>query len=372
MEKTEYRKHAAEMIAMTRCAVNGEQPEKTLTDGLDLPALFEVCQSHSLTACCAYALESAGIRDAAFTEAKEKSIRKNIIMDAERAKILKRLEQEQIWYMPLKGAVMKDWYPRLGMRQMSDNDILCDGAARARIKTLMEELGFTCKRYAEGNDDAYYKPPVCNFEMHNELFTQVHEGNLHDYYDDVKSRLCRDSENGFGYHFRNEDFYIYVLAHEYKHFMDGGTGVRSLLDTYIMLKKFGDSLDWDYIAHELETLGMTDYAAQNRRLAEKVFAGGALTADEERALDYYVTSGVYGTMEHRMENRIGADKQSKAQYLFRRIFPPMKQIQVYDPFFYRHKWLIPVLWIWRPIRGLTRRRGQIAGELRYLRQKQEK
>ena len=70
-----------------------------------------------------------------------------------------------------------------------------------------------------------------------------------------------------------------------------------------------------------------------------------------------------------LENRIGADKQSKAQYLFRRIFPPMKQIQVYDPFFYRHKWLIPVLWIWRPIRGLTRRRGQIAGELRYLRQK---
>ena len=111
MEITEYRKNATHMIALTRCAIHGEKPTKDLIDQLDLPSLFQVCQKHILTACVAYALESAGIHDKAFSEAKEKSIRKNILLDAERAKVLRQLEREKIWYMPLKGAILKEWYP---------------------------------------------------------------------------------------------------------------------------------------------------------------------------------------------------------------------------------------------------------------------
>ena len=59
VEITEYRKNAADMIALVRCAVNGETPDAALTGQLDLPKLFEVCQSHILTACAAYALVSA-------------------------------------------------------------------------------------------------------------------------------------------------------------------------------------------------------------------------------------------------------------------------------------------------------------------------
>ncbi len=355
------------MIALTRCAVNGTKPDAALLENLDLPALLEVCQSHILTACVAYALEDAGIHDAAFTQARDKSIRKNILMDSERVKILKRLEKEKIWYMPLKGAIMKDWYPRLGMRQMSDNDILCDGEARRQIHDLMLEMGFTCAHYGKGNDDAYHKEPVCSFEMHNELFLVMHSEELHAYYADVKSRLRKDEGNAYGYHFRDEDFYIYVLAHEYKHYILGGTGVRSLLDVHIMLNKFGDSLDWDYIAQELKKLGMTEYEAQCRIMAEKLFATGKpLTAEEQDELDYYITSGVYGTLGHRTKNKL-EQQGSKAKYLFRRIFPTMDQIRENDAFFYRHKWLIPILLIWRPIRGLKKdSRKKLSHEFKHL------
>lgn len=366
MEITEYRKNAADMIALVRCAINGEKPDAALTAQLDLPKLFEICQSHILTACVAYALESAGIRDAAFTEAKEKAIRKNILLDAERAKILKRLEQEQIWYMPLKGAVLKDWYPRLGMRQMSDNDILCDGAARQRIHTLMEEMGFTCAHFGIGHNDAYHKPPVCSFEMHHELFSQTHDERLYEYYTTVRNRLCKDPNNTFGYHFPIEDYYIYLIAHEYKHYIDGGTGVRSLLDNYIMLRKYGDVLDWDYINGELKTLGIADYANDNRILSCNVFSGTPLSEKEKKELDYYVTSGIYGSMEHHMTNRLKNSEHSRLKYIVNRVFPSMTLIQVYEPFFYKHKWLIPVLWVWRPIRGLFFRRKKLFAEVRYL------
>lgn len=367
MEKSEYRENAYAMIYLTTCAINGKIPEQEQLAHLDLEPLFEVCQSHILTACVAYALESAGVQDHHFKQAKEKAIRKNILLDTERKKILNRLEAGKIWYMPLKGALLKTWYPKLGMRQMSDNDILCDGSYRANIKEMMIDLGFTCEHYGWGNNDAYFKPPVCNFEMHNELFHADHIGKLHEYYEDVKTRLMKDENNAFGYHFRTEDFYIYITAHEYKHFSDGGTGVRSLVDTYIFLRKFNDTLDWAYLATELAKLGIADFEKQNRELAMKVFSGQKLTDAESELLDYYILSGTYGLVQNRVAHEMERVAEgSKARYIFYRIFPSMDKIKTYWPFFYRHKWMIPVLWLYRPFHGLFINRKKIKAELKQL------
>ncbi|MBE6877065.1 MAG: hypothetical protein E7496_10195 [Ruminococcus sp.] len=370
MEQNQFRKNAYDMIELVRCAVNGEVCDKKRTETMHPEELFKVCQKHVLTACVAYGLETAGIKYHQFTQAKEKSIRKNILFDAERKKILQRLEQEKIWYMPLKGALLKDWYPRLGMRQMSDNDILYDSSYRLKVKEIMLDLGFTCSHYEEGNDDAYFKPPVCNFEMHHELFTVKDAGNLHEYYASVKEKLLKDDGNDYGYHFRTEDFYLYITAHEYKHYADGGTGVRSLLDTYIFMRKFGDSLDWDYLTSELKKMQIDQYEQQSRELALKVFSGREpLTEEEASMLDYYIFSGTYGTLITRMKH--GIENTSKAKYIFERIFPSMKEIEVYHTFFYRHKYLIPVLWIIRPFKGLTVKRKKLFSEISYLTKKKK-
>lgn len=367
MEKSEFRKNASDMIYLTICALKGKTPRPERIANLDLPMLFEVCQKHILTACVAYALESAGIKDKDFTQAKEKAVRKNIILDAECAKILHRLEEEKIWHMPLKGALLHHWYPKIGMRQMSDNDILFDKARRSRVKELMTEMGFTCEHYGIGNDDAYFKPPVCNFEMHNELFAVTHMGTLYEYYRNVKERLIPDDDSGYGYHFSNEDFYIFMMAHEYKHFSKGGTGVRSLVDTYVFLDVFEDLLDWDYISVELEKLGIADFERSNRELAIKVLDVRKLTHDYKKLLDYYVMSEIYGTIENSVNNRIESEGGgSKAAYVWHRIFPPMKFYKAWYPWAYKHKCLIPAAWVFRLIRGATVRRGRLTNEIKQL------
>ena len=63
-----------------------------LTDKMDLSGVFAVAKAHSLTAIAAYALESAGIYDNAFEEEKNKAIRKEIILDSERERVLAELE----------------------------------------------------------------------------------------------------------------------------------------------------------------------------------------------------------------------------------------------------------------------------------------
>ncbi len=367
MEKNQYKKNAEDMLYLTICAVKGKKPDNKRIEIMDLDGLFEVCQKNILTACTAYALESAGIYHHAFTQAKEKAIRKNILMDAERKKILNRLEQEKIWYMPLKGAVLKDWYPKLGMRQMSDNDILFDSEYRMKVKNIMLDLGFICKDFNSGNDDAYFKPPVSNFEMHSSLFASAHIGKLYEYYQNIKLKLIKDEDNQYGYHFRTEDFYLYLTAHEYKHFASGGVGVRSLVDAYIFMKKYESSLNWDYLNTELKKLKIQDYEQKSRIIAKKIFNEQELSKEETAMLDYYLFSGSYGTQKNEIEhkfNRLG--NGSKAHYLFRRIFLPMEEIESYWNFFYRHKWLIPVLWVYRPIKGLLTKRKMLFKEIEYL------
>ncbi len=369
MEKCEFRKNASDMIYLTACAINGKTPKQKRVEALDLPNLLEVCQKHILSACVAYALESSGIKDNDFTQAKEKAIRKNILLDAERTMIFKRFEAEKIWYMPLKGCILKDWYPSLGMRQMSDNDILIDDSRRDDVKDIMREFGFELKAEREAVDE-YLKEPIYNFEMHGELFMEYQVGPMADYYKGIKSRMLEDDINEYGYHFSNEEFYLFMLAHEYKHFTLGGTGVRSLVDTYIFLRKFGNLLDWKYIKAELKKLNIEDFERNNRELAIKVFSMKQLSIEDKKLLDYYVMSGTYGNRNNHIENMVKyKGRGSKVKFLLYRFFPPMSALEVSVPWVTKSKLLIPLAYFYRFFRGATKHRKSVADEFKYLRKK---
>lgn len=45
-------------------------------------------------------------------------------------------EKAGIWYLPLKGVILKEMYPVYGIRQMADNDILFDFTYRKEVKDI--------------------------------------------------------------------------------------------------------------------------------------------------------------------------------------------------------------------------------------------
>lgn len=370
MTKEEYRKNIDEVIYLASCAVNDVTPDKERVKKISLPELYKAADSHMLTSITAFALESAGIYDSAFTQAKGKAIRKIAAMDIDKILLFEKLEKEKIWYMPLKGTVIKELYPSFGMRQMSDFDILFDSSYNHKIKEIMLDLGFTTEHFGQGNHDVYFKQPVSNFEMHTGLFSPNHKKEIYDYYRDVRSHLIKDDNNEYGYHFSNEDLYIYVTAHEYKHYSSGGTGLRSVLDTYVFMKKLGDQLDHDYIAAETEKLDIREFEQNNRRLAMNLFGGKALTEQNQQMLEYIIFSGTYGTIENSVQNQLnqfGNDKKGKTKYVLQRLFPSMDNIRTFYPFFYKHKILLPALFFYRIGKSLTVSRKKISTELKHLR-----
>lgn len=343
MTQEEYRTAAENVIYLAACMVNEEKPDPERVGRTDLEMLFRMADRHLLTGIVGYALEDAGIHDSAFIQAMGKAVRKVIVFDAERTAVLAELEKAGIWYMPLKGCVLKNIYPRIGMRQMADNDILIDPTRADDVKSIMERLGFTVKNFGKGVHDSYFKEPVCNFEMHRALFGVSHKDSLQSYYKNIRDRLVKDKDNSYGYHLSPEDFYVYMIAHEYKHYSGGGTGLRSLLDTYVYLRKV--PLDMAYITEEMAKLGITDFEEANRSLAIHVFGGEPLTEEEREMLDYFLSSGIYGTMANsirrniREKGRLGylLSRMTLPYDLMTQLYPMLQKIPLLYPFCWMHR-----------------------------------
>lgn len=88
-------------------------------------------------------------------------------------------------------------------------------------------------------------------------------------------------------------------------------------------------------------------------------------------LEYFLFSGTYGTVKNVVENRMkkineDSGSTSKFKYWKSRVFPSMEYYQVYMPFIYRHKWLLPFGWVYRSVRAVIFRRKKIQSEMSAL------
>ena len=137
--------------------------------------------------------------------------------------------------------------------------------------------------------------------MHRSLFS-TRTPRLNEYYKGMKDLS------------KPEDQYLYLVAHEFKHYSTGGNGLRSLLDTYLFLKK--ETLDWEYVEEEAGKLGIRGFEKNNRRLAAPLFQSGAVT--DEKMLSYILNSSAYGNFEHRVDNKLKSSGGNRVLYTLKR------------------------------------------------------
>ena len=366
-------------------AVHEQVPEKECLLTADLEALYELASKHMLAAIVGMALHGIGIDPPKFQKAVQIAQYKALIADAERQRISQKLDELEIWYVPLKGAELKKYYPRSWMRESADLDILFDARQEEKVKELMLAQGYQCTEYGTGHHDVYEKASGICVEMHVSLFGVEYDDYLNHYFGNVKERLIR--EDGWEYRFTPEDAYLYATAHNYNHYVNSGVGFRALLDTYLFLKKHEDFMDWTYLKEELGKLGVTEFESKFRRLAQKCFGEGdaaeqgslaavfskkSLNEDERKMFEYLAASGSHGRVSNRVENWIregGGGFKGRVKYVWRRIFLPMDVVEHWFPFFYRHKILLPLLPLYRTYKGITGNKKKISAEWKAFRRR---
>lgn len=360
-----------DMMYLCSCAIRHERLDLERVSQMNLPAVFAESQRQSLSSLTYFALGQSNVTEllpenlnSTWKISMMDSMKRAMLMNLERAQICDWFEENCIWYMPLKGSVLQAYYPDIGLREMSDNDILVDPSARQKIHDYMvDERGYEVYEYSpiESYDDVYKKQSVYIFEMHKRLFeedTPIHEA----YYANVSEKLIPVEGKQYERQFSDEDFYLYVLAHAHRHFEASGTGLRLLVDCYVW--NHAKEMNRSYLDEELKKLDMVDFERICRTLSEKMLGGESffLTAEEDQMLTYMEQCGTFGNEEIGAENRVLKqmkkanvdERTAKRQLFIQRLFPDMHYYEIRAPFVYRHKILIPFYWIWRLIRRLIR------------------
>lgn len=358
--------------------------------------IYYIAKKHNLVSIMAQAMEKLGFESDSdiwkrWLKEKNQLIYKSVLMDVEREAIQDFFEKNNIWYMLLKGMVIRKYYPAPELREMADNDILFDNKYSKEVYEFMTARGYKSDDYNKGYHDEYLKPPAYNFEMHRQLVSSKERPKWYEYYKDVKSILIKDTNENRKtaansesnntsnqFYFSDNDFYVYFIVHTYKHFLNSGMGLRTVLDVYLYVSNLQEKLDFDYIEEQLKKLDAYDFEQTFRSIAFKMFDENLedrkwwdlFDVKEQEMLSYILDAGTYGNLENRVAHKMGYTKgekkktSDKAKYIFRRLFPSMDTIEEFFPFFYKHKWAIPFLYIYRIGKIPFARRKKVAGELK--------
>lgn len=285
---------------------------------------------------------------------------RNTVQLSELKAIELKFEEFQIKNIPLKGFDLKKVYPSLDMRQMSDLDILIPLEKREEVKSILETLGYETIEFGKGKDDVYYKKPIMNIEVHNNLFDKSDE-KMYKYFSKLSSMEKAEKRSGYRYEFTKEDTLIYGIVHLVKHFKIAGVGIRHILDWWLYSEKNRESLDWEYINNTLKELDIFQFYNNIMFLGDVWFKGKKSNKVIEELEEYIIDSGIYGKIENRKTNIV---LESKRKTIIKLIFPQYNVMCERYPKLLKNKYLLPYYYLVRILEIIFYRRAGKAELLR--------
>lgn len=323
------------LIEIIRAALTGSAAPLPPQD-MDWQAFFELSKKQEIYSLVAAAVDKSLLpRDIAqqLDNYSKSELVRMIAMQNELAAIKAQLDESGINYMLLKGAVIRNYYPKQSMRQMSDIDILYSPASkRAELIKLMKQRGYKLMS-SGGNSDDFTKKPYYTFEFHRELFKDAY-GFCPDF-SFVWSNAQRSSDNAFEYFMSAEDLYLHHIAHMYKHYIFGGFGIRFIVDTYLILKNEEKGMDRGYIARMLAEMQLTDFEDEVHGFSFSLLEGRPLTDKQREFFNTALVYGIYGSNKTNVGEAYKNYKSKKGGnafgYFISRLFPSAAQMKSIYP-----------------------------------------
>ncbi len=270
------------------------------------------------------------------------------------------LDAADIAYIPLKGLVVRPYYPEESMRTSCDLDILVKPEDLNGAVSALTAKGF---RLGEPNyhDVSLYSPSGIHVELHFSVQEKI------DSLDAVLKDVWQYAvpEQGSRCKLTDEFFLFYMYAHMNYHFLRGGCGIRCLMDIWVMEQNMG--LSWERAKELLEKAGICQFAAELSRLSRVCFAGETADAFYETLLQYMIEGSLYGSAQNRMKIT-RAEAGHTLGYTLKRLFLPYQLMAEQYPVLEKAPILLPACWIARFFKMLFGgKTGRIMTELKTVR-----
>lgn len=341
------------LFAMLRYEVCGEtlsEEVKTACTPEAAESLYKFAKSHDLAHLVGDALVSNGLLPKEnelyqkFLQQRRTAVYRCEQLDYELEQICKIFEENKIENLPLKGAILRKYYPETWMRTSCDIDIL------VRKENLQKGVDVLVKNgyILEGDhyhDISLYSAGGVHLELHYELIEEQDSlirnkilldiwGQLHPVIGSIYKKCMSD-----------EMFLFYHIAHMVKHFIYGGCGIRPFLDLWIMERKI--PYDKEKLNLLLNEGGVFVFYEKARKLAEYWFSNGITDEVLSEMEDYILNGGVYGSTENKISVKRGK-KKSKFSFILSfiflsyeqlaQIYPSLKGKKILTPFYQVRRW----------------------------------
>lgn len=338
------------LFALLRIAICGEAPAEQVKNACTEQALeevFKLAKKHNLAHLVGQAANKLQLPESGLLVLCKKvamqAFLRNARQDIAYQNICTVLEENKIPFIPLKGAVLKDYYPEPWMRTSCDLDILVHPEDVDAARRLLEAQGWRY-RSSTAHDIGF----IYSGNIHLEL----HYATIEDYISTkgqfIMEGVWADATPlpGKRYHMVISDplYYYYHMVHMAKHFVMGGCGIRSFLDIWILQNK----MQYDSAARDalLEKGDVIAFARGAEKLARIWFSGEETDPLSAQMEDFVVDGGTYGSLQNRVSLRQNKEG-SKLRFVMKRIFLPYIYLKHSYPVLQKHKWLTPLFQVVR-------------------------
>lgn len=262
-------------------------------------------------------------------------------------KICAVLNEAEISFIPLKGAVLRDLYPSPELRTCCDIDILVqEDKLEKAVKAIEAGTDFRMEK------QSYHDVSMNNSHVHLELHFSINEDMEN--VDRLLEKVWNYSENDGGNRYKlTPEFQIFhVIAHMSYHMLHGGIGIRSFLDLWLLRTK--TKYDETLVRQFCKECSILTFYEKCCELVD-AWMGGKDTPEDILVFEEYVLNGgVFGNTE----NALAAKQRTRRgiRYLIQRIFISRKQLEIEFPELNEKPYLILICHIKRWFRLFNRKK----------------
>lgn len=335
------------IIELLKCAITNTTPS-TPDESLDWDVVFNYAKIHRIVPVLYFSIQNLPEEyksKVTNLDQYELAYKSNLVDDANRENeisiITKLLASNDVDYILLKGSVTKHFYPDTSMRMMSDVDVLYRNADSKDIKTMLEENGYTQTKSTP--KDAMYlsSNKLVKVEMQESLLDDGFTDWLK-YLDSIWDRCEKNTDKE--YTMTPEDFYIYHIVHMAKHFINGGIGLRHVLDTWVIKNHYQD-LDSEYAEKIFKELSLDKFENTVTDLCKYWFEDNIPSNKKAIGLisEYIFENGAFGNISQQSVNEAATGSTSSTK---EKIFPSKQTMaNYYGDIITNHPSTIPFHWI---------------------------
>ena len=202
-----------EVLALTRAGLM-DVPSETDISPEDWNAIYKIAEEQNLISILYRAVRISGLKvpDEILTRIKAgffQDIRLDRLQNTELTQLFRAFEEKSIDYFPIKGTVMKKYYPGSVYRWMSDADIFIREDQYGIISGIMKNAGYSF--IDESEHEFRWRKSGFLIEFHKQAMSSAFKETV-DYFGDGFTRAHRIG-GSHRYQFDATDELIFAFAH---------------------------------------------------------------------------------------------------------------------------------------------------------------